>query len=387
MDTNSIDLAQALLIPAFLGSTMFTSLIIISCLHYGTDRHIWDVPLTKFESTALMAWLSELAFLVSTCSTKVSVLLFFRRLTAGTYSKRWRWATIAAIVFTICYFFAFLFALIFNCRPTEAYWKAFSFDYTEKYHCTNTKFLNPVSGALSVFSDFYSVILPVGMLRHFETDRRKKLALNAVFSLGLLVVAAGSVRTYYLARLGTGYDITWIGFNVYIWSDLEVQLAIICASAPVLRVLFRRYLKDPLSRARHTASNVSGSGFRSAQRDSKPPEQAAVNSFSQTRESQDSSGSSDKKLVRHSIKPSLVTVGEQETETSTWSRPKSEPFVIRNAADFEAYALDNLEKGRAHARKASMPRPPSDMDMKSTLSEPFSGDLKTPRSWLDDDKD
>lgn len=176
---------QMLLIPAFLGAVMWTTLVIMCCLHYGTDRHTWDVPPDEFENSLFLgAFLSEIAFLISTCCTKVSILLFYRRLTEGTYSKKWKWATIAAIIFTVVFCLAFLLVLCLQCRPTEAYWKSLSFTYTKDFECSNTKILNPISGALSVVSDFYSVLLPMAMTRHFDIDRRKKIALNAVFSLG-----------------------------------------------------------------------------------------------------------------------------------------------------------------------------------------------------------
>lgn len=94
-------------------------------------------------------------------------------------------------MFTIVFCIAFVLVLCLQCRPTEAYWRSLSFTYTKDFTCANTKILNPISGALSVISDFYSVVLPMAMTRHFDIDRRKKIALNAVFSLGLLVVAAG----------------------------------------------------------------------------------------------------------------------------------------------------------------------------------------------------
>jgi hypothetical protein len=163
-----------------------------------------------YEDSALMAWLAQLSFLLSTCATKISVLLFYRRLVVGTYSVKWRWATIAAIVLTATYCVAFVLALVFNCRPTEAYWKALSFTYTKDYYCADTRLVNPLSGVLSVVSDLYSVFLPMGMLYRVEIERKRRIALYAVFSLGLLVVAAGSVRTFYLAKLGHDYDTTWV---------------------------------------------------------------------------------------------------------------------------------------------------------------------------------
>jgi hypothetical protein len=37
----ALGLDDALLVPAFLGATMFTTLVILAVEHYGIDRHIW----------------------------------------------------------------------------------------------------------------------------------------------------------------------------------------------------------------------------------------------------------------------------------------------------------------------------------------------------------
>lgn len=173
------------------------------------------------------------------------MLFFYRRLTKGSYNRRWKFAVIIAIAVTIFYCVAFVLVLILSCSPTEAYWKVFAPGYTEKYSCTDTRWTNVLSGVLSVVTDFYSVLLPFLMLWNFEAPRRQKIALNALFSLGLLIVACGSVRTYYLHQLGTSRDLTWVGFDVFVWADLELQLSLICASAPALRVAFRIIANSP----------------------------------------------------------------------------------------------------------------------------------------------
>jgi len=123
----ALGLDDALLVPAYLAATMFTALILLSNYKYGTDRHIWDVQITMFEDAALIAWLAEFAWLISTCCSKVSILLFYRRLTKGTFSRRWKYATIGAIIFVVFYCIAFVLVLVLNCRPTEAYWKSYSY--------------------------------------------------------------------------------------------------------------------------------------------------------------------------------------------------------------------------------------------------------------------
>jgi len=164
------------------------------------DRHIWDISPGKREPLALCLWLAEFAFLVCGGFTKVSVLLFYRRLVAGTYNKLWRYLVLFAIGFTVAYTIAFCVMLLINCTPTEAYWKAFDPVYatTQKYTCLDTKIINTLAGVFAAASDLYSVALPCIITWHFSVPRAQKIALNIIFCLGLLVVAASGVRTYYL---------------------------------------------------------------------------------------------------------------------------------------------------------------------------------------------
>jgi hypothetical protein len=195
-----LGLDDALLSFAWFGSSMFTTVLILSCTPYDTDRHAWDIPLENFEKIALLAWLAQFSSLVTGAATKISVLCFYRRLVKGTYSQIWKWAVIVAIVFTLAWTLTFIFMLIFNCRPTRAYWKSFDPTWAHDYQCIDTVVVNLLAGIFAVASDLYAVALPCLMTRHFDLPRRQKIALNMVFCLGLLVVGASGVRTYYLWR-------------------------------------------------------------------------------------------------------------------------------------------------------------------------------------------
>jgi hypothetical protein len=219
---------------------------LLSTERYGSGIHTWDVPMTKYVPLAMMGWFAEVFYLASTGFTKCSILLFYRRLTKGTYNMRWKYAILVAIAVTAIYSLLFIFMLIFACTPTAAYWKSFNPYYQEDFHCIQTQYTNVMSGVMSVASDLYSVLLPCIMLRKFEAPKRQKIALNVIFSLGLIAVAAGSVRTYYLEKVGHSVDLTWDGYDVLVWAQLETQLSLICASAPALRVFFRTYLSNPL---------------------------------------------------------------------------------------------------------------------------------------------
>ncbi|KAK4991438.1 hypothetical protein LTR66_003214 [Elasticomyces elasticus] len=192
----------------------------------------------------------------------------------GSYSKKWKLATWVAIVFCAAYCLAFILTLFLICSPLDAYWKAFDLTYTGKYHCANTSVSNPFVGTLSVVTDIYSVVLPGILLRNLRIPTQQKIGLNIIFGLGALVAVAGVVRTYYLTLLsGDDYDTTCrrdlvrslfagadhhegTGFNVFIWSQLECQLAIICACAPCLKALFTKYMGESQGRV-YNRSNKS----------------------------------------------------------------------------------------------------------------------------------
>ena len=201
-------------------------------------------------------------------------MLFYRRMVKGTFRRRWKWSVWAAIGITVTWTLAFCIMLIVTCNPTEASWKVYDPTYTKDWKCADTRTSSFVAGVLAVVSDCYSLVLPWSMIWPLEMPRRQKLALNLVFSFGIVVVAAAGLRTKHAVELGTNYDSTWyvasrkptnvplltftrVGFWVYFWTMLEWNLAIICNCAPSLRAFFREYLKDSVDKALNSLSGRS----------------------------------------------------------------------------------------------------------------------------------
>ena len=168
-----------------------------------------------------------------------------------------------------------------------------------------------------------------------------------------------------------------------------MQLAIICASAPVLRVLFRKYLSDPISRAVQTASsksrsgNRSGnrSGIRSTNRDSKTMDDVVNYSLKNDDEWR---GAEDKTLARQSVKPSMETLGDLDSaSTHASTHVPSERYRIKTAEDYETYALQNLERSRTQTRRYTLTRH-DERDIQPTMNHPEQP-WTTPKTWLDSD--
>lgn len=165
------------------------------------DKHIWDQDPKKTGTGGLVAWVIEILFISSLTLTKISVLLFFRRLIDGSYS---RWVSRAiwfAVAFTIAYFVSFFLFLVFVCKPVEASWKSLDLTWTTKYSCATRSVPDEMVGILSVFSDIYSMVIPVYVVSKLKMPRGNKIVLYVVFCCGLVVCGAGGARTYYLVQL------------------------------------------------------------------------------------------------------------------------------------------------------------------------------------------
>ena len=180
---------------------------IIDAEWYDLDRHTWvcvlyiciskksqtnsqtqDVKPSHYSGAALCGWVAQIFFLISTCATKTSVLLFYRRMVTDTYSRRWLFAVWAALAFLAGYFVCIFFAYCFICQPLSAYWESYNFDYDEEFTCINGNILSPFVGALSVFTDIYAVVLPCAMLAKVDLNvpYRQKIGLNLIFALGTM---------------------------------------------------------------------------------------------------------------------------------------------------------------------------------------------------------
>lgn len=128
----------------------------------------------------------------SICLTKVSVLMFYRRMVQGTYNPKFRWAIWGAIAFVIAYTVAFFVLTFTSCRPFVALWQQYNPDWLAKnphFFCADIVIATQLSqliGALSVVTDFYSVMLPAVLIFKIQITKRQKYGLLFIFGMGYL---------------------------------------------------------------------------------------------------------------------------------------------------------------------------------------------------------
>ncbi|KAI9685707.1 MAG: hypothetical protein M1822_004267 [Bathelium mastoideum] len=136
---------------------------------------------------------------------------------------------------------------IFECMPVGSGWERFNFQHPAKAKCTlatraagiGTVVPNPIFDAALI-------LIPLPHIWHIQVPRAQRLALMAVFAVGIFVTCVASLRIYFIASLSvTSIDITWSLVNGVIWTIVEINTGIICACLPLLRpilnlMLFRK---------------------------------------------------------------------------------------------------------------------------------------------------
>jgi hypothetical protein len=123
---------------------------------------------------------------VTTCLTKISILIFYRRLIERSYSRVMQWTIYIAIAFTMAYFFIFFFFLVLVCNPSRASWESLNIGYRHAYHCGSRREADPLAAIVSVFSDAYAIVLPEIAISRLNMPRGQKIVLYCIFSCGMM---------------------------------------------------------------------------------------------------------------------------------------------------------------------------------------------------------
>jgi hypothetical protein len=190
----------------------------------------------------------ELCYMLCTTLIKISILLFYRRLT-GSLTNRFVYWVWACITVCVLYFIAFIILIFFTCSMAVG-----------RKDCAEEGAITVAVTVVSTVQDLVICLLPAFLIKNLQMPKRQKFALCGIFGLGLITTVCGIMRLYYstyvyycklktkrswFAKL-TGtivtYDVTWYAYYGWIWTVLEADLGLICASAPALRVFFRHSL-------------------------------------------------------------------------------------------------------------------------------------------------
>jgi hypothetical protein len=228
-------------------------------------------------------------FTLATGFIKLSALLFYRRLSSRVVSPAFRWTMRIMMIIVSVYTVAFVLVLAFACRPLAAFWEQVDFSKTlrpEGYHysCINEGADVVANGIAATAQDFIVAFLPTLLCWKLQMPIRQKLALYGIFAISYTTVAIGAVRTYTTWRIYfESYDVTWIAYDTFLASLLEMHIGAMCANAPALKVFFKQILNSQrLTRLVNSRSSKSRSNGSRNQASFTPRENSTRGGVSKT---------------------------------------------------------------------------------------------------------
>lgn len=206
---------------------------------FGLGKHVYDLPpTTNFTASLELFYFGEATYYIGVGLTKISILFLYLRLIPQRGYRIVIWTCMAFVAATI---FSTTVAGLFQCNPVHKAW-----DTQVPGTCFNQVALYLSNAALNIVQDVLIYFLPIKMLWNIQLPRKQRIALMAVFAIGGFVCVTGMLRLNSLKLASVSADPTWDNFGAAIWSAIEMNVGIVCASLVHFKALIARFFPSLL---------------------------------------------------------------------------------------------------------------------------------------------
>ncbi|KAI5461606.1 hypothetical protein BGZ63DRAFT_335198, partial [Mariannaea sp. PMI_226] len=221
-------LSDALIILAWMSSISLTVLVFIA-FRGGYAKHLWDVSQAQFPLLLPPTPGLLVSYVAGSLFTKLALLVYFRRLNP---SRIFQWCVYALATVITAWNITYMVILLW--APTC------------NYKASNSSCVNHIAVAqavLNVVFDLILILMPIPTIFSLKLPRRQKMIICSILAIGSGAIIAACIRIYYAKALGVDRDVTWTQGKLVLWTSIEVNLAIVCNCAVLLRPFIRRHFR------------------------------------------------------------------------------------------------------------------------------------------------
>ncbi|KAJ5776623.1 uncharacterized protein N7511_001634 [Penicillium nucicola] len=189
-----------------------------------------------YKKALLWWWLGQMIYIWAASVAKISIALALLRLTIQKSHRIILWGLIGTVISIGLMFWL---VLLFDCQPIGYFWHQVDQDSTGS--CLPLSILLDIAylySSLTILCDLTLGILPAFLVWNLQMNRRTKLAVGGILSLGALASVAVMIRIPFL-HFYADKNFLHSTFQVAIWSVIETGLGITAGSLITLRPLFR----------------------------------------------------------------------------------------------------------------------------------------------------
>ncbi|KAH8204966.1 hypothetical protein TruAng_000849 [Truncatella angustata] len=150
--------------------------------NFAAGRHIWATKMNDFVTMMKILYSYTYIYAAAVATTKVSILLFYRRI-FGFEGKVWRISLTTGAVLTASYPLIIWLTMASCCKPVSHFWSRF---VGSSGTCIdiNTFFL--ALGIINMLIDIIVLVIPIPKILALNMTPNKKLGICGIFLLGSL---------------------------------------------------------------------------------------------------------------------------------------------------------------------------------------------------------
>ncbi|KAH8435317.1 uncharacterized protein LDX57_012947 [Aspergillus melleus] len=161
------------------------------------------------------------------------------------------WICLILIIVNFVFYFISFFLEVFSCNPVKKYHKPWVEGTCMRYHV-----LNVVASSVNAVSDIIILVLPQVRIWNLQMPLSRRIAVSAVFLVGVMACTASVVRLAYTVVLMKTKNISYYAYLSGIWTIPELSMGIVVACLPVLPKFIKSL--DPSHRLSRIGSSLQG---------------------------------------------------------------------------------------------------------------------------------
>ncbi|KAI9760761.1 MAG: hypothetical protein M4579_001499 [Chaenotheca gracillima] len=240
-------------------ATAFTvtfNAVVIKQLEYGLATYNWDLDTRSFLMNQLSGWIEwnaigALCYIITFGFIKLSILLLYLRVFGvahnGTRIAIWCvFGLVSAVIVSN------VFGNLFLCVPVK---KLFVFNSPGECKFDAILKLGRFQSYMQIFTDIMVTAIPIPMVFKLRMPAPQKIGIMAIMATGFVVTIISIIRLtllYPKVQSTLPIDVAQQYPTTY-WSVIEVNLALVCASAPALK----QFIGHTIPVVRSYGSNIT----------------------------------------------------------------------------------------------------------------------------------
>ncbi|OAA57322.1 Extracellular membrane protein, CFEM domain protein [Cordyceps fumosorosea ARSEF 2679] len=226
----------------------------------GLGRDVWTLTPSQITKFGLGFYITAVIYFFQVVTLKLSLLFFYIRIFPTRPVSTLLWSTVA---FVATWGTVYEFLVIFQCTPISYFWTRW--DGLHHGHCIDINALVWSNAGLSIATDLWMLAIPMWQLRTLQLDWRRKVGVGLMFGVGTFVTVVSILRLRSLVKFrANSQNPMWEFFDVSLWSDIEINIGMICICMPSLRLLLVRLFPKLRGTTQRYYAKYSHSGNKSA---------------------------------------------------------------------------------------------------------------------------